>query len=128
MGRAWCFLLLLSAGCGDDAQPMSNCAPGTSSVDGICVPDVNTCGLGTVLVGNSCVAIDAAPDAHWIDAAVDALPACGPGTHQIGDECLPNTSMPGFEIRVAQDPIVADGYDKVAVLAIGPEIDGGASM
>jgi hypothetical protein len=96
-------------------------------MDGVCVPVANTCGAGTVLVGNTCVAIDAPPDAYLIDAPVDALLPCGPGTHQIGNECLPNTSMPGFEVRVAQDPVIADGYEKVGVLAIGPTVDAGAS-
>src|SRR5262249_34412607 len=91
---------------------------------GACTSAVSACGAGTVLVSGVCVATDAAVDAPPVDAS---HVSCGPGTYQIGEECLPNTSMPGFDIRVAHDPIVADGYEKVGVLALGPVVDAGAS-
>src|SRR5438552_3361452 len=109
MRRAWLVLIALLVACGDDSV---SCGVGTTNRNGVCVPAVSSCGAGTLLVGDTCVPADA-PFEDAADAAVG--PSCGPGTHQVGNLCFPDTGTSGFEVRMAQNPITAYGYTKVAV-------------
>src|SRR5262249_18602260 len=101
-----------------------------------CSEDLLACGTGTVRVGSECIAVDAppTPDAPAVDApvvqcgagtfeengrcvAIDASTACGPGTHLVGIECVPDGTY--YEVRVPDDQIPADGVSKTPVLALG---------
>jgi hypothetical protein len=75
------FLGALVAAC----SPNTECAAGTSLIDGKCVPD-SECGPGTKLENGKCVAED----------------QCGPGTKLEGGKCVPESTLecgPGTKLE-----------------------------
>jgi len=71
------------------------------------------CGAGTVEVNGACT-------------VVPVPPPCGPGTHNMGGVCAPDSA--GFEIRVIATEMPADPFAKIPVLAIGTRSDGGPAL
>lgn len=129
-----------------DAAPPTTCGAGTHPVDASCVPDPfdgpppTTCGAGTHPVDAACVPdpSDGPPPAtcgagtHLVDAACVADPfdgppptTCGTGTRLDGGQCVPDPAgVATYIVRVATNPIGADGFTAIPVLVLGTNADG----
>ena len=111
--------------CVADPQTGIGCGTGAHLDGGTCLPDV-TCGAGAVVDGGSCVGALACGSGSHADHGL-CVPdvTCGAGTIPSGGECVPATAADGgYEVRLLQQDIVADGYSKVPILAIGHKADG----
>ncbi len=69
-------LLGLPAGCGGGGP---ECGPGTTAVDGRCVPDIGACAAGTELQDGRCVP-SCGEDRYWDGEACAEVPECAAGT------------------------------------------------
>ena len=133
---------------GTRCLPDVTCGPGTHVDGALCVPESTlTCGPGTHVDGGACVP-DAAPitcgaGTHLSNGSCipDSTLSCGPGTHADGAQCVldpPLTCGPGtradgmvcvslggyWDLRVESTELLANGYFKYRVLAIGRRDDG----
>jgi len=105
MSYSYRFIVLTSlalgsalVGCGGDSG--AECGAGTVDMDGVCIPTEMICAPPTTFN----------PETRRCEGMPDTL-ACGPGTEQVGDECVPTDSGPecGVGTSLMGGDCVVDG-------------------
>lgn len=95
--RVWLSLALVGSfavGCGGDDAPTLECGAGTVELDGACLPTESVCTDGSVYQPEtrSCAAQCMEGTTRRGAMCIPAI-ECGPGTMQMGDECVADGSI-----------------------------------
>src|SRR3954467_5579962 len=106
----------------------SVCGAGAHVDGGTCVAD-SVCGAGAHVDGGTCVSDSVCgAGAHLENGVCVPDVVCGTGTHAVAGQCLADAVGPSrFEIRLPAQDIIADGFSKVPVVAMGTMADGSPS-
>src|SRR3954462_15472548 len=112
----------------DDAGVRVVCGPGTTLDGGVCTAAA-PCGAGAHVDGGICVSDSVCgAGAHLENGVCAPDVVCGTGTHAVSGQCLADAVGPSrFEIRLPAQDIIADGFSKVPVVAMGTMADGSPS-